>query len=112
MVDANRFKSINDNYVHLEGDHALKEIGEMLENTAAEFNGFTARTGGDVFVLIFTSQNIDDPEKVIAFANQTLADLRQRDQIPYELSVSIGYVATSDKNVSVRQAYHASMEKN
>ncbi len=30
MIDANKFKSINDNYGHIEGDKGLKNIAEAL----------------------------------------------------------------------------------
>lgn len=51
MIDANRFKDINDTYGHDIGDKVLKVIAENLR-TAFRFTDLVIRLGGDEFCVI------------------------------------------------------------
>ena len=52
MLDINDFKSVNDTYGHLCGDHVLCEISERMLSLCNEYvNAY--RFAGDEFVLIF-----------------------------------------------------------
>jgi len=51
MLDINNFKSINDIYGHLEGDNALLNLTKAIK-TCSRKNDFTARYGGDEFILV------------------------------------------------------------
>ncbi len=57
MFDIDRFKNINDNYSHSEGDLVLKKIARIIHNAARE-NGFTARYGGEEFCVILENTNL------------------------------------------------------
>ena len=51
IFDIDGFKSYNDEYGHLKGDECLKEIAQILLDTAGE-EYFVSRYGGDEFVIL------------------------------------------------------------
>ncbi|MBQ9408936.1 MAG: GGDEF domain-containing protein [Clostridia bacterium] len=65
LVDANKFKSINDTYGHIQGDAALVRIAEALRLGARSFQHRVniARYGGDAFVIL---ANADDAAQIDA----------------------------------------------
>ncbi|SOC10749.1 tetratricopeptide repeat-containing diguanylate cyclase [Pseudobutyrivibrio ruminis] len=53
ILDIDFFKQYNDNYGHQEGDNCIKLIASTLIEMAKEDGIFTARYGGDEFVVIY-----------------------------------------------------------
>jgi diguanylate cyclase (GGDEF)-like protein len=53
ILDVDFFKQYNDNYGHQEGDNCIKFIASTLIDMAKEDGIFTARYGGDEFVVIY-----------------------------------------------------------
>lgn len=51
-VDIGHFKDVNDKFSHQFGDHALRQIGNILSDSARG-SDLTARIGGDEFVTVF-----------------------------------------------------------
>lgn len=66
MIDADRFKQINDQYGHQVGDAVLKEMASRLQSTLRASDSL-CRYGGEEFVLILP--NID-PEQSIKVCNR------------------------------------------
>ena len=71
ILDIDFFKQDNDNYGHQEGDNCIKFIANTLIEMAKEDGIFTARYGGDEFVVIYEGLT---KEMVEAKANE----LRER----------------------------------
>jgi two-component system, cell cycle response regulator len=69
VIDADRFKSLNDTHGHLAGDIALRKIGALLHDTFRQ-SDTAGRYGGEEFVVIL-------PETDIAAAQQKLESLRE-----------------------------------
>ncbi len=93
IMDINNFKSINDQYGHIEGDHALRIFADALKKAAARYLGFAARYGGDEFCLI-VNQPGTAPEEVKLEIDRCLAEIQSTaDQKKYQLTVSTGYVS-------------------
>ncbi len=58
IIDVDNFKTINDMYGHLFGDHILKTIASMLKDYSSDCN--VGRIGGDEFLIQdFTSQEYE-----------------------------------------------------
>jgi len=56
MMDIDDFKKYNDTYGHLEGDHLLRSLSQMLKYTLRETD-FIARYGGEEFAIILPETN-------------------------------------------------------
>ncbi len=69
VIDADRFKSLNDTHGHQAGDLALRRIGELLSDSFRQ-SDTAGRYGGEEFVVIL-------PETDIAAAQQKLECLRE-----------------------------------
>ena len=91
IVDMDRFKSINDTYGHLEGDHALQMMANALRKTCSRLNVFAARWGGDEFVLIGFLAPTQDPEQVEGLIQEALDAEAQSARVAYRLACSVGY---------------------
>jgi two-component system, cell cycle response regulator len=69
VIDADRFKSLNDTHGHMAGDLALRKIGALLHDTFRQ-SDTAGRYGGEEFVVIL-------PETDITAAHQKLESLRE-----------------------------------
>lgn len=52
MIDIDHFKLFNDQFGHLAGDEALRQVAETIEDTCLRPNDIVARYGGEEFVVI------------------------------------------------------------
>ena len=55
LVDVDRFKSVNDSYGHLVGDHVLMALGKLL-NERFRLEDLRGRWGGEEFILVFPGE--------------------------------------------------------
>lgn len=92
MIDANRFKSINDTYGHVEGDAALVRVAEALRRgcKVLKHRANIARYGGDEFVIITKGETDESIEELKKAINDSLQVLNEEANSPYPLTVSIG----------------------
>lgn len=64
MADIDYFKSINDTYGHACGDFVLKEISALLKSYSDKYGGFSARWGGEEFLMVFPEKDIQETHKI------------------------------------------------
>jgi diguanylate cyclase (GGDEF)-like protein len=104
MIDADKFKSINDTYGHVQGDKALKNIAEALRQGCLILpkRANIARYGGDEFAVMFETNDTEDINRLKTAIREKLDVINERAQIPYTLTISIG-VAPSDGTTSLKQ---------
>ena len=102
-VDMDYLKKINDTYGHLEGDEALKIVANIITEVVGD-TGISARVGGDEFLILITSDNLDDHENFIARANIAMAMKNKLVDKPYDIHASFGahfnYCNKSDSPMS------------
>ncbi|MGI5096717.1 GGDEF domain-containing protein [Treponema socranskii] len=91
ITDINSFKHINDTYGHLEGDNAIKTVAETFQDIGRLYHSFIARWGGDEFIIIAEAQHIPEPESFMQTIRNMLIEKLQKRELPYELTLSIGY---------------------
>jgi diguanylate cyclase (GGDEF)-like protein len=73
MMDVDKFKDFNDSYGHLEGDEALRFIGQKLRETLRA-SDILGRYGGDEFLAILPDTTRAEAEEAGGRIMATLAD--------------------------------------
>lgn len=63
MFDIDRFKIINDNFGHTEGDKVLKRFASVLNKFTRPFD-FSSRWGGDEFILVLPETDSTQAQKI------------------------------------------------
>lgn len=101
MIDVDDFKSINDNYGHLEGDKALVILADSLKAGISKCSekSFLARYGGDEFIIIISSEDDFEIDPIIENLHRAV-DESENITKKYKLGVSIG-ASKVDKNESI-----------
>ncbi|MBZ5721803.1 MAG: diguanylate cyclase [Acidobacteriia bacterium] len=61
LMDLDKFKEVNDNFGHLEGDLVLARIGRLLEQKCRQSN-VVARYGGDEFVILMPETGVEQAQ--------------------------------------------------
>lgn len=94
IMDADRFKDINDTYGHMVGDEVLEELAQMLRRSAPP-TSIIGRYGGEEFVLVLPEMALQESTEL---AERLLERTREHtfcDQShPLRLTISVGVSAT------------------
>lgn len=75
LADIDRFKTVNDRFGHVVGDHLLKSFAEMLMN-GAKGRGKTARYGGEEFALVFPGVPFPEARRIVETLRRDLESKR------------------------------------
>lgn len=100
--DIDHLKRINDQYGHLEGDHAINEIINRVRGVMNS-NEIIARLGGDEFIIISPGKDIERLKSLIQDIELSLSVFNENKEKPYTLSCSYGYGIYSDEFKSIDQ---------
>ena len=100
MIDLNGFKQINDNYGHAEGDLALCIVADLLRKSFSEY-GVVTRYAGDEFVIMLNTTDDQLIQKIIKSAKKNFVTENEKNDKPYQLSASMGYVITNLSNETI-----------
>lgn len=95
VIDMDGLKTINDVYGHLEGDRAICLVADMISEEA-QAGDLVIRYGGDEFFIL--SNNTDETywKNFGVRINELLADIVKKDELPYQMGVSIGYFVSRE----------------
>jgi len=96
FLDIDHFKTINDVHGHLCGDHVLKQLVGVVQESIRDVDLF-ARWGGDEFILLMPSSSLDNAVHQVERIRQIV--YAQHFEDVGAVSVSIG-VAEYQKNES------------
>lgn len=91
-LDLDGFKAINDHYGHGEGDRCLAKVAAAMR-TALRAEDLLARPGGDEFVAMLPSADLDSVEEVLARLRGAVA--RASDGERWKIEASIGAVVVA-----------------
>lgn len=106
MLDMDAFKTINDTFGHLTGDHVLIDVGNLLRRVFGA-DDIIARFGGDEFLIYLEYA----PQEVLPKRIEQLqARLRELDKEETSLSCSIGAICIRENEMSVSQLIEAADE--
>jgi diguanylate cyclase (GGDEF)-like protein len=93
MADIDHFKSINDFFGHLAGDHALKSVASLLKQMLRDSDQI-ARYGGEEFAVILPMTEADDALKAAERLRQGIESLKLNyHDRPIALTMSFGVAA-------------------
>jgi diguanylate cyclase (GGDEF)-like protein len=65
LIDLDGFKSVNDQFGHLTGDHVLRTVARRLKDCVRESDTI-ARLGGDEFVVLLSGQRTTEDSTLVA----------------------------------------------
>lgn len=93
MIDLNKFKEINDQYGHVEGDYALRRAADALRSACAgnELKTFIARYGGDEFIIVTKTDDENQVKSLCSGIKSEMIRLNGEAGAKYDLTASIGY---------------------
>ena len=91
FIDLDKFRLINDNFGHAEGDAALIAFAAQMKSAFRDSDIF-ARLGGDEFVALLTSTSKQQAEYIIERFSHSLKKYNQEANRGYDVSFSYGIV--------------------
>ena len=89
--DVNKFKLINDDHGHAEGDRALVIIANNMKSVSRD-SDVIARLGGDEFAIMFSDTSKETAEYVVKRFEESMQDLCDQESLDYQISLSHGIV--------------------
>jgi diguanylate cyclase (GGDEF)-like protein len=99
-LDVDHFKRINDDFGHLTGDEAIREIGALIRDIARA-GDVVARTGGEEFSIL--APDTDEAGAMhlagrimLAFRTRSFVSVRGRTQITISIGVAAAAAADDD----------------
>jgi diguanylate cyclase (GGDEF)-like protein len=110
MIDVDHFKLFNDRYGHLEGDHCLRGVGEVLSKISKGEADFGARYGGEEFVLLLPGADLKKAVEIAERLRRTVESLSfTNTQSPWGfVTVSVGVASlVPGENDSVEKLVEA-----
>lgn len=92
FIDADGLKTVNDRFGHLSGDQYLVAAASALEGMRGLPGDFTARYGGDEFIVVLTERLIPaEMAERMSVATRTLLATGSENGFPFVPSMSWGY---------------------
>lgn len=110
MGDIDFFKSVNDNYGHIQGDLVLKEVGRIISNSMRECFDIAGRYGGEEFLMIFEDSDIQGGFEAVERIRQVIENhdfpMVEPNGIPIKnktmnVTISFGVSLMTGKDTSV-----------
>ncbi|MDN7128244.1 sensor domain-containing diguanylate cyclase [Pseudidiomarina sp. 1APR75-33.1] len=89
FFDLNKFKAINDDYGHHEGDYVLKTFARLMLDTFRE-SDIVARLGGDEFIVMLSDAKEDKVEKALERLAKAVEQENKSNDKPYTIEYSAG----------------------
>ena len=92
ILDIDFFKSVNDTYGHIDGDHYLVHVADALSSLVQENEDvFAARYGGDEVVLVYTGKTDEEICQMMAHLKSNM----ERIALPGTSPVGVDYITLS-----------------
>ena len=92
FLDLDKFKPINDQFGHAEGDHALIAFADLMRKSFRDSDVF-ARIGGDEFVVLLTNTKKDRAAEIVARFRGQVEVYNTQAKRGYDLCFSDGIVS-------------------
>ena len=105
VSDLDRFKRINDNYGHLQGDKVLQFVSRLLMDSVRP-QDIAARIGGEEFVPMLTHTSSDTARQVAERIRLKLSSFDKASsegQLPEPITISMGVFTTTSSKTSAEE---------
>jgi len=99
MIDVDDFKKINDEYGHIEGDHVLAELGQIIKENVRNTD-ISCRYGGEEFAVIMPHTDMQEATLIAERVRKAVCEHVFNER---KITVSIG-VASYGPDVDTAQA--------
>jgi len=99
MIDADRFKSINDTYGHPGGDAVLKALADCMVRNFPRKSDLVARYGGEEFAIILPDTSAQNARRLAERMLQSIRDLQISygvQRITVTVSVGVGQLGYTE----------------
>jgi len=107
FLDLNRFKQINDEYGHAEGDQALVAFSNVLIEVFRD-SDVVGRLGGDEFVVFLTNTSRVQCDLILARLAQAVSGYNMLAGKGYDLAFSVGAIEyDKEKHASINDLLDA-----
>jgi diguanylate cyclase (GGDEF)-like protein len=102
FLDVDHFKAYNDRYAHRQGDAALVQVAQVLDDCVRRPADRAARYGGEEFVIILPDTNVSGAREVAREIFAAVASLKVThiEGIGGRLTVSIGMAASDQPGIA------------
>jgi diguanylate cyclase (GGDEF)-like protein len=90
LFDLNKFKAINDQYGHHEGDFILTKFAQIMLNTFRD-SDVIGRLGGDEFAAMLTDSDKGKSDNILARFALAVKEANVAMNKPYKIEYSVGY---------------------
>lgn len=110
MLDVDRFKTINDEYGHVEGDIALTTVAGAIKRSCGAVlpRPYIARYGGDEFTVVLEAKSEEDVQEL---RKQIMESVKKSSEDrPYDLGISVG-IAKYRKGQEAKELINEADEK-
>lgn len=95
LIDIDYFKSFNDNFGHLAGDSALKQVADRLKEICRRPTDFAFRIGGEEFGILSINRAMDEAAMFGEIIRKSIEDLKflhEHSEVSKYVTVSVGGV--------------------
>ena len=100
MFDIDRFKSINDNYGHLAGDHVLKSLATLVKSKVRREDVF-ARYGGEEFTITLPENEAAGARAMAEKVRRLIGKARFKfEDIRIPVTVSVGGAVSGEDDLA------------
>jgi diguanylate cyclase (GGDEF)-like protein len=100
LLDIDRFKSVNDDFGHEAGDHALQRIGRAVRHSFRSSDS-ACRYGGEEFALIFPETGRDEGSRLAEKMRVVVEQLPPNAEVPRALTASFGVASFPDDAATI-----------
>ncbi|WP_352400830.1 sensor domain-containing diguanylate cyclase [Anaerotignum sp.] len=105
VIDIDKFKTINDTYGHLAGDHVITELANRLMKTLKN-QDLLSRWGGDEFIVYINNlSSKSDIDNIIKRIHREVQPPFNVDGRLINVGVSLGYTFYPDDGVNYEELY-------
>ncbi|WP_263373832.1 sensor domain-containing diguanylate cyclase [Granulicella aggregans] len=113
LLDADHFKSYNDMYGHLAGDHCLCAIAHSIVPRLKRAGDLAARYGGEEFVVLLPGATLEDASTVAASIREGVEalGLEHKGNASGVVTVSIGFSAVVPDSILPSQRLIAAADE-